>query len=262
MRSLIVSALLILSNVLPVASMAQAQESEMQPPEPLTINFETQGCGRFKQEAYYRTEFHFVNICRGEASLIMVVTDNDGLGRERIPVQKENLPDGLRYSGKSDRGISYAIDNKTFTISFPNQKPYGEKVTKTSFTELTTTKPGTKPHAKPMNTATVTGNVTYYQRIALPPNAVVKVSLQDVSRADAKAILLDEQTISTNGKQVPIPFTLKYNPNQIQPHHSYAVSAQILVDGKLHWVSTTINSVITRDKPTENVTVVVSPVSR
>lgn len=262
MRSLIVSALLILSNVIPVATIATAQEPEMQPPEPLTIDFERQGCGRFKQAAYYRTEYHFVNICLGEASLIMVVTDNDGLGRERVPVEKETTPNGVRYSGSSDRNIGYAIDDQTFTILFPDQKPYTETVTRVAVTGLPTPKPGASATTKPMNLATVQGNVTYRPRIALPPNAVVKVRLQDVSRADARAILLDEQTIATNGKQVPIPFTLKYDPSQIKANHTYAVSAQILVDGKLQWVSTTQNPVITMDRPTENVTIVVSQVSR
>lgn len=260
MRSLMASALTLLTSVLPLTA-AMAQE-EMQPLRPLTINFETQGCGRFLQEAYYETQFHFVNICRGEANLQMVVTDADGLGRERVPAEKQSRPDGIRFVGQSDRKIGYAIDNQTFTIVFPDQKPYQENVTRFVFAASPTTKPATSATTQPMNTATVTGNVTYRPRIALPPNAVVKVSLHDVSRADAPAIVLDEQIISTNGKQVPIPFTLQYNPSQIKPSHSYAVSARILVDGKLQWISTTRNSVITRGNPTSNLTLVVQQVPR
>jgi len=262
MRSLFVSALAVLSALVPVTAVTVAQETEMLPLEPLTIDFEKQGCGRFKQEAYYRTEFHFVNVCRGEASLIMVVTDNDGLGRERIPVEKQTTPDGIRFFGTSDRGIEYAITNQTLTILFPGQKPYQEKVSRVAFTGLAATKPVNKPATKPMSTATVTGNVVYRQRIALPPDAIVKVKLQDVSRADAAAILLDEQTIPTNGKQVPIPFTLNYNPDQIKPNHSYSVAAEIWVDGKRQWISTTNNPVITRGNPTENVTILVNQIAR
>ena len=245
MRSLLVSALLMLGAAVPLAGLATAQETEMQPLEPLTIDFETQGCGRFKQEAYYRTEFQFVNVCRGEASLIMVVTDNDGLGRERIPVEKQVTANGLRFTGTSDRNIQYGIDNQTLTILFPGQQPYREQVTKVSFTPLANPK-STDPAPKPMSMAAVTGTVVYRQRIALPPNAVVKVRLQDVSRADAPAILLDEQIIPTNGKQVPFAFTLNYDPNQIKPNHAYAVSAQILIDGNRN--------------PTSNVTVMVNQV--
>src|SRR5258708_34753519 len=43
----------------------------------------------------------------------------------------------------------------------------------------------------------VTGTVTYRQRIALPRQAVVQVQLLDVSKADAPAIVIAEQTIET-----------------------------------------------------------------
>jgi putative lipoprotein len=43
--------------------------------------------------------------------------------------------------------------------------------------------------------ARVTGSVTYRERIALPPTAVVKARLVDVSRADAPAELLAEHAI-------------------------------------------------------------------
>ena len=41
----------------------------------------------------------------------------------------------------------------------------------------------------------VTGSVTYRERIALPPTAVVTVRLVDVSRADAPSVLIAEQVI-------------------------------------------------------------------
>jgi putative lipoprotein len=85
--------------------------------------------------------------------------------------------------------------------------------------------------------ATLTGSVGYRQRIALPPGAVVKVRLEDISLADAKARVLDEQIIEASG-QVPIPFELAYDPAAIDPRHRYAVRAQIWVEDEL-WFSTT-----------------------
>src|SRR5262245_42190779 len=41
--------------------------------------------------------------------------------------------------------------------------------------------------------ATVTGTVTYRQRIALPPGAVIEVSLLDVSRADNHGFVIEKQ---------------------------------------------------------------------
>lgn len=103
----------------------------------------------------------------------------------------------------------------------------------------------------PTPRASVTGMVTYRERIALPPNAVVQVSLQDVSRADAPATVLGEQTTETNGRQVPIPFEIAYDPARIDQRLTYAVRARITVDGQLLFTSTTATLVITQGRPTE-----------
>ena len=112
---------------------------------------------------------------------------------------------------------------------------------------------------QPAATASVTGTVIYRERIALPPNAAVRVALQDISLADAPAIVLSEQLIVTGGRQVPIPFALDYDPAAIDPRLTYAVSARITVDGQLLFTSTTATLVITRGNPTD-VEIVVQPV--
>ncbi|WHS61491.1 YbaY family lipoprotein [Pseudomonas sp. G2-4] len=81
------------------------------------------------------------------------------------------------------------------------------------------------------------GEVFYLQRIALPPTATLSVSLQDVSLADAPAVVLDEQSGPIKG-QVPLPFHLSYDPAQVKPGHRYAVSARIEVDGQLMFITT------------------------
>ncbi|MCL6700384.1 YbaY family lipoprotein [Pseudomonas sp. T1.Ur] len=81
------------------------------------------------------------------------------------------------------------------------------------------------------------GEVFYLQRIALPPTATLTVSLQDVSLADAPAVVIDEQRGPVKG-QVPLPFHLSYDPTQVKPGHRYAVSARIEVDGQLMFITT------------------------
>jgi len=110
--------------------------------------------------------------------------------------------------------------------------------------------------------ADLNGTVTYRQRIALPPNAVVEVSLQDVSKADAPAAVLDSVKIPAAGRQVPIPFTLHYDPAQIDERYTYTVSARITVDGALMWISTTQNPVLTRGAPTDNVEIIVEQITK
>ena len=64
--------------------------------------------------------------------------------------------------------------------------------------------------------ARVTGTVTYRERIALPPTAVIKVQLVDVSRADTPAIVLGEQITQAAGKQVPFAFEIQFDPARIE----------------------------------------------
>ncbi len=93
--------------------------------------------------------------------------------------------------------------------------------------------------------AEVSGTVAYRERIALPDNAVVKVTLEDVSLADAKAVVIDSQSYTTEGKQVPLPFSLSYQESKIDPRHTYNVRAQIFVDNKLIFTTDTAVHVIT-----------------
>ena len=108
--------------------------------------------------------------------------------------------------------------------------------------------------------AGVSGTVTYRQRIALPPNAEITVKLVDVSRQDVAATELAIHTIVSGGNQVPFPFTLTYDPAAIDQRNTYAVQAQIRVDGQLTFMSMQQYPVITRGNPT-TVEVVVEPVS-
>jgi putative lipoprotein len=102
--------------------------------------------------------------------------------------------------------------------------------------------------------AAVTGEVTYQQRIALPDDAVVTVQIQDTSLADAPATVIGEQIIQTNGAQVPIPYSVSYDPNVIDERFTYTMSARITNGaGDLLWINDTAIPVITNGNPTGGV---------
>jgi putative lipoprotein len=86
--------------------------------------------------------------------------------------------------------------------------------------------------------ATLTGTVTYVQRNALTPEAVVQVELRDVSDPQAEPALVAKQVIRKPG-QVPIAFSLEYDPAAILPSHRYSVSARISDRGQLQFVTDT-----------------------
>jgi len=104
---------------------------------------------------------------------------------------------------------------------------------------------------EPQAAATVSGTVTYLQRIALPQDATLVVTLEDISLADAPSRMIAGKTIRTMGQQVPIPFSLTYDPAEIEERNRYVVRAQIFYDGGLQWTSTTDYPVITQGNPTE-----------
>lgn len=99
--------------------------------------------------------------------------------------------------------------------------------------------------------AVVEGTVSYRERIALPENAVVSIVLEDVSLADAPAVVLSSQSYSTEGKQVPLAYKLEYQADQIQKNHRYNVRARIEVDGKLRFITDTAFPVITDPQATK-----------
>jgi putative lipoprotein len=106
------------------------------------------------------------------------------------------------------------------------------------------------PAAGGTSVGKVTGTVTYRERIALPPAAVIKVQLVNVSRADAPAIALGEQVTQAAGRQVPFSFEIPFDPARIDASYSYALQARIEVDGKLRFISDQHYAVITGGAPT------------
>lgn len=104
----------------------------------------------------------------------------------------------------------------------------------------------------------LSGTVTYRERIALPPNARVEVRLEDISQADAPADEIASQTIVANGKQVPIPFEVRYSPKDIDSSRRYAVRASITsAEGDLMFTTALQYAVLTGGAADRNVEIVV-----
>jgi len=95
----------------------------------------------------------------------------------------------------------------------------------------------------------ITGTVNLPQRVALPPDAVVLVRLQDVFLPDAPSPFLAEYKTTVGRRRVPIPFTLKFDPAKIDPKHPYAVEASILVHNQLRFTNDTAYLVLTEGRP-------------
>ncbi len=109
------------------------------------------------------------------------------------------------------------------------------------------------PEQKEAMMESIKGNISYRQRVALPPNAVVTVTLEDISLMDISAKVMAQQIFTTDGTQVPFDFELSYDANKIEARHRYSVRATIHVNDTLRFTTDTAYQVITDESQTKQV---------
>jgi uncharacterized lipoprotein YbaY len=207
------------------------------------LDFPTQGCRGVPQEAYFLTDNYHINICQGQSGLFMAVSYRNGQLFDRLPVQKQ----GDNYQGNSQNAF-FQVNSRTFTIQpNNNQRPITERVLRTQGDQ------------RPQESK-VTGTVTYRQRIALPQNSTVVITLQDTTNSNRAPRNIAQQTVPLRGQQVPVPFSLIYNPAEIQPNGVYRIRAEIYVEGRLTWANMNQDRVITGGN-SNNIEVIVQPVN-
>lgn len=98
----------------------------------------------------------------------------------------------------------------------------------------------------------VSGTVTYRERMALPADAVVEVWITDVTPGViTNMALLGEATVQSAGRQVPIPFEIRFEPSRVAAGHLYAVKATIRSGGEILFESESGTQVITQGNPTQ-----------
>lgn len=97
------------------------------------------------------------------------------------------------------------------------------------------------PVAAEPATRTISGQLTYLQRIALTPDSVVVVEF----RADDDQALTDETRFGTEGRQVPLPFAL-----QVPNNTSGQIRSAIWSSGRPAWISDPV-AITAGDEPLE-----------
>ena len=86
--------------------------------------------------------------------------------------------------------------------------------------------------------------------MALPQDATIEVWITDVSDSAAPGAMLAETAIEPEGRQVPIPFELRYDPAAVNADHTYAVKAAIRSGGQIMFSTVVDYYVITQGNPT------------
>lgn len=96
---------------------------------------------------------------------------------------------------------------------------------------------------------TVTGTITFQGDQSIPDGAVLTVELRDVSYQDAASTLIASQTIR-NPERFPIGFTVRYQPNDIDPRATYGLNIRVTLNDRLIYINDTAFDVLTRGNPT------------
>lgn len=76
-------------------------------------------------------------------------------------------------------------------------------------------------------TLTLSGEVTYRERIALPDRAVLRVQLVDTGAAADTPARIEAKAAIAAGGQVPLTFTLNFDDGVVEEGHTYALVAEI-----------------------------------
>ncbi|MGZ9111383.1 MAG: YbaY family lipoprotein [Rhodoplanes sp.] len=95
--------------------------------------------------------------------------------------------------------------------------------------------------------ALLNGTIAYMRPMAIPRDAMVEVSLLDLTDA-ASPVVVAEQRFRA-ARQAPIGFDLPYASSRIARGHVYGLRARILVDGALWFVNEQPAPVLTGGHP-------------
>ncbi|SFN36718.1 putative lipoprotein [Izhakiella capsodis] len=90
----------------------------------------------------------------------------------------------------------------------------------------------------------VSGDVLIRQKVALPADSVLTVTVSDASSSNAPSKVIAQRVMRTDGKQPPFHFVLPYNPREIQPNAHIILSAAVVVKGQLVFITENAKPVI------------------
>lgn len=97
--------------------------------------------------------------------------------------------------------------------------------------------------------SSVSGKLHYPENFLLPADAIVTISLTDVSPLqDSDATIIDRQVIAADQRLAS--FELSYDPAEINDRHLYAIQARVTSSGCVILTNASAYPVITQGNPT------------
>jgi putative lipoprotein len=113
--------------------------------------------------------------------------------------------------------------------------------------------PTLEPGASPLAAPSLSGTITLPEGAVLPEDAVVRIELLDISRADAPATVVTVQELTAAVlTEAGIPFSMEYDAAAILEEAVYSLGVRIEdATGAPLFVAGTVVPVITAGNPTE-----------
>ncbi len=81
----------------------------------------------------------------------------------------------------------------------------------------------------------IDGSITYRENYSLPRNSVATIELREILRPGAPPVTLARNTVAAT--QVPIPFSIEYEPSLIDPRRTYVLEASITSGNQTYFVT-------------------------
>jgi len=98
----------------------------------------------------------------------------------------------------------------------------------------------------------IRGSISYREHITLPAVADIDIWLNDTTPGYNIMMVTAETTIATAGRQVPIPFELRYDPSRIAAGHTYGLRATIRSGGEMLFTTNEATPVLVPDKSSKS----------
>lgn len=103
---------------------------------------------------------------------------------------------------------------------------------------------------------TITGDVTYRERIALPAGATLSVGLVDLAKPDESRIVAAAALASPG--EVPLTFTLNFDEDIIIAGQTYGLVAEIIADNGAVWFRNATPYIVSLPAPSEPIVIIVN----
>lgn len=84
---------------------------------------------------------------------------------------------------------------------------------------------------------TLSGQITYPEKVAMAASVVVRIQVVDVSRADAPAEAIASTEVLPEGRQIPIDYSIQVPRKAFEPNHRYQVMVRITEGPVLRFIT-------------------------